>query len=220
MPSLSSFLPTVKPGDAALDEKRGDAAVAGLGIDVGEDDEQAGFVAVGDPQLASGEHPVAVALGGARRHARTHRCPSRPPTARTRRSWPSPSSAGSGVLMSSLPQRSERVDHQRVLHVDQHADRRIDARQRLDRQDRVEEARAAAAVALGNLDAHHAEVEQLVDERAAESSRARPSRGRCGRISRSANSSTLSRNSRSSSARVVRAGTAVCECVVTGELRR
>ena len=46
----------------------------------------------------------------------------------------------------------QRVDHERVLHVDEHADRRIDARQRLDREHRVEEGRAAAAVDLGNLD--------------------------------------------------------------------
>ena len=38
--------------------------------------------------------------------------------------------------------------------------------------------RAGAAVRLGDLDAHHAEVEQLVDERGRRSSRARPSRGR------------------------------------------
>ena len=57
MPSLSSFLPTVNPAKPALDEKRGDAAVAGLGVDVREDDEEVGFVAVGDPELAAGEHP-------------------------------------------------------------------------------------------------------------------------------------------------------------------
>ena len=72
----------------------------------------------------------------------------------------------------------QRVDDQRVLHVDEHADRRVDPRQRLDRQHRVEEAGAGAAVALGDLDAHDAEVEQLVDERRGQSSPARPFRGR------------------------------------------
>ena len=81
----------------------------------------------------------------------------------------------------------ERVDDERVLHVDEHADGRVDARERFDGQHGVEEAGAAAAVALGDLDAHHAEVEQLVDERVgifACSSISRTS----GRISRSANS--------------------------------
>ena len=66
MPSLSSFLPTVKPGVAALDEERRDAAVAGLGIDGREDDEEVGLVAVGDPELAAVEDEAVAALGGAR----------------------------------------------------------------------------------------------------------------------------------------------------------
>ncbi len=60
----------------------------------------------------------------------------------------------------------QRVDDEGVLHVDEHADRRIHARERLDGQHRVEERRACPAVALGNLDAHHAQLEQLVDQRA------------------------------------------------------
>ena len=41
----------------------------------------------------------------------------------------------------------DRVDHERVLNVDEDADRRIDPRELLDRYDRVEEAGAGAAVA-------------------------------------------------------------------------
>ena len=66
MPSLSSFLPTVKPGEAALDQERGDAAVAGRGVDGGEHDEEAGFGGVGDPELAAGQHEVVAALPTAR----------------------------------------------------------------------------------------------------------------------------------------------------------
>ena len=58
----------------------------------------------------------------------------------------------------------ERVDDQRVLDVHEDGDRRIHARQRLNRQNRVKERAAAAAVALGNLDAHHAEIEELWHE--------------------------------------------------------
>ena len=79
------------------------------------------------------------------------------------------------------------VDDERVLDVDQHADRWIDPRQRFDREDRVEERGAGAAKALRNLDAHDAEREELVDELGeifACSSISRTS----GRISRSANS--------------------------------
>ena len=49
-------------GQAALDEERGDAAVAGLGIDGREHDEEVGFVAVGDPELAAVEHEVVAVL--------------------------------------------------------------------------------------------------------------------------------------------------------------
>ena len=48
--------------ESALDEKRGDAAVAGLRIERGEDDEDVGFVGVGDPQLASGDDVVVAVL--------------------------------------------------------------------------------------------------------------------------------------------------------------
>jgi hypothetical protein len=57
------------------------------------------------------------------------------------------------------------VDDERVLDVDQHADRGIDAREFLDRQHGMKEAAARAAVSLGDLDPHDAEVEELVDER-------------------------------------------------------
>ena len=52
--------------------------------------------------------------------------------------------------------------HERVLHVDEDADRRVDARELLDGEDGVEEGAAGAAVGLGDLDAHDAEVEQLL----------------------------------------------------------
>ena len=56
--------------------------------------------------------------------------------------------------------------NERVLHVDADADRGIDARKRLDGEDGVEEGRAAAAERLGDFDAHHAELEQAIDQRA------------------------------------------------------
>ena len=165
MPSLSSFLPTDEPGEAALDQERGDAAVAGVGIDVREDDEEVGFVAVGDPELAAGESPSRRRARPRASPSRTRRCPSRLPTARRRRSCRRQLRQVAPLDVVAAPAQ-QRVDDERVLHVDEHADRRVDARQRLDRQDGMEERRAAAAVALGDLDAHDAEVEQLVDERA------------------------------------------------------
>ena len=53
---------------AAIDDERGDAAVARIGIDVGEHDEHVRFVAVGDPQLAAVDREAVALFGGARRH--------------------------------------------------------------------------------------------------------------------------------------------------------
>ena len=57
---------------------------------------------------------------------------------------------------------------QRVLHIDHNSRRRIDARQFFDRQDGLEERACSSAVLLGHLDAHQAQLEELVDERVLE----------------------------------------------------
>jgi hypothetical protein len=60
---LVLFLADSEPGEPALDDKRGDAAVAGGRIDRREDDEHVGFVGVGDPELPSRQDEVAVLVG-------------------------------------------------------------------------------------------------------------------------------------------------------------
>ena len=67
-PSLSSFLPTWKPGKLALDQEGRDAFVAGLRIGVGEEQEEARLGGVGDPQLAAVEQEVVAVVLGARGH--------------------------------------------------------------------------------------------------------------------------------------------------------
>src|SRR5439155_22094243 len=53
-------------GEVALDQERGDSLVAGVGVRVGKDDEEAGLVRVRDPQLLAVEDPViALVLGAA-----------------------------------------------------------------------------------------------------------------------------------------------------------
>jgi hypothetical protein len=47
----------------------------------------------------------------------------------------------------------QRVNHERVLHVDDHANRGIDLRERFDGEYGVKERAAAAAVRFGNFDA-------------------------------------------------------------------
>ena len=61
IPSLSSFLPTAKPGELSLDDEPRDALVALGGVGVGEHDEQSGLRAVGDPELARPSAPSRLA---------------------------------------------------------------------------------------------------------------------------------------------------------------
>ena len=76
-----------EPGEAALDEKRGDAAVAGVGIDVGEDDEEVRLrCALVIQSLRPVSDPVVAALDRARRQRERVAARSGSPTARRRRS--------------------------------------------------------------------------------------------------------------------------------------
>ena len=59
MPSLSSFLPTVNPGKSFSTMKAVMPLYPGGRIDGGEEDEESGFLAVGDPELAAVEDVVA-----------------------------------------------------------------------------------------------------------------------------------------------------------------
>ena len=63
---LVLFTTDRETGRTAFYEKGGDAVVAGRWINSGEDDEQAGFVGVGDPQLAARQDPTVAARGRAR----------------------------------------------------------------------------------------------------------------------------------------------------------
>ena len=153
-----------EPGKAALDEKRGDAAIARVGIHGRKDDEEVGFVGVGDPELAAGQAKLAARLDRARGQARTRRCPSRLPTGhRHRRARGRELRQVLRFLVVGAPAQ-QRVDDQGVLHVDEHADRRVDRGQGFDGQHSVEEAGAGSAMRLGNLDAHDAQLEEPVDE--------------------------------------------------------
>ena len=163
-PELVFLLADREAGHAALDDERGDPAVARLRVEVREDDEEVRFVGVGDPELAAVE-PVVVAvlprpcLERERVAARTGLRQRVRADARGRQLR-----QHARFQVRAAPAQ-QRVGDERVLHVHQDADRRIDARELLDREDRVEEPAAAAAERFGDFDAHHAEIEQLVDQR-------------------------------------------------------
>ena len=58
----------------------------------------------------------------------------------------------------------EGVVDQRVLHIDDDAGGRIDARHFFDRENGLEELRAAAAVLFGDFDSHQSELKEFLDE--------------------------------------------------------
>ena len=119
---------------------------------------------VGDPQLAPAQHELAAVVAcarlkregvapglGLRERVRAHTGRRQAGQKRLGDFWSAPT--------------QYRVDDERVLDVDEDADRGIDARQLLDGEDRVKEAAAGAAERLGDLDPHDAERKQLLDER-------------------------------------------------------
>ena len=164
MPSLSSFLPTVKPGKFFLHDERRDALVSGRRIDRRQQDEDAGFLGVGDPQLLAVQdvlialqlraslqrERVGAGVGLAQRIG-SHRVSAHPRQV--------------ALLLLVGGPAHQRVVHQRVLHIDDHAHRGIDARQLLHRKDGFEECSAAAAVLLRDLDAHQSQFEEVLDQR-------------------------------------------------------
>ena len=162
---LVFLLADAKALESTLDQERGDAAVAGARVRVGEHDEEIGFLCVRDPELAAGQQPVRPLLDGFRAHrervASGTGFRERVSTHRSRHQARKVPTAQ--VVVRPV---QERVDEECVLHVDEHANRRIDARERLHGQHRMKERGAGAALALGNLDGHHSQCEELVDERA------------------------------------------------------
>ena len=148
-----------KAGRIALDEEGGDALVAGAGIDGGEDDEEAGFGGVGDPELAAVEE-VVVAVGargggegegvgtgacfGERVGADGVGCHARKVL----------------LLLGFGAPAKEGVYREGVLYVDEDADGGVDGRDFFDSEDGAEERAADAAIFFGNFDAHEAEVKK------------------------------------------------------------
>ena len=142
-------------------------AISGLGIGVGEQQEEAGFGRVGDPQLAAVEQEVVALVFRARRHGEGV---GARPGFRERVGRHRIRRQARQVLRLLLRRgpAQQRVVADGVLHVHDHAGRGIHRREFLHRQNGLEEAAALAAVLLGNLDPHQAHLEELADDVLAE----------------------------------------------------
>ena len=165
MPSLSSFLPTVKPGEIALDEKGGDARDSpSPGLTLAKTMNRSASA----PLVIQSLRPVSTKwsppVRGPCRQSRTRRCPSPLPTARTRPRCPRRGAGSSAASARRCPSAS------RALMTSVFC---TSTKTPTDGSTRESASTARTAwknVApappydLGNLDAHHAEIEQLLDE--------------------------------------------------------
>lgn len=145
-----------------LDDEGGDALVLLLGGEVGKDDEEIGLHGVGDPHLAAAD------LVAARRCAGGLGGQGEGVGARHGLRQAEGADGGAGQLGQVLlldglgaPLEDGRVD-QRVVHVAHDADAGVDARKLLNCDDGRGEVHPAAAVLLGDLNAHQPLLEQLL----------------------------------------------------------
>lgn len=151
-------------GGVAFDQEAGNAAVTGVGVDGGEDEEEAGFGGVGDPEFAAGEE-IAIAIGdGAGGEGE---------------------GVGAGVgfaervgadgiggegcqkllVLFGGAVIANGVDDERVLDVDENGDTGIDGGDLLDGENGLKESPTLAAELFRYFDAGEAEFEKLFEER-------------------------------------------------------
>jgi hypothetical protein len=115
------FLADREPLGAALDDERGDAAIPGLRVDVREHEEDVGFVAVGDPQLAAVDDIPVPGFGRARLERKG--VAARTGLGEAVRADRAGGELGQIALLDvAVAPAHERVDDERVLDVDQHPD--------------------------------------------------------------------------------------------------
>ncbi len=160
---LVFFLAHGEPRKTLLDNERCDSLVTGGGIDRGKEDKKAGFLAIGDPQLASVKNVVAALERGP--GLQSERIRSRTSFAECVGAAGVGSHARQEVLLLFLvaPAQQGIVD-QRVLHVHHDACGSVHPRHFLNRQDRFKELAAATAVLLGNFNSHETELKKLVNQ--------------------------------------------------------
>ena len=154
-------------GRALFDEEGGDAAVALCGIEGGKNNEETGFARIGDPELAAieavagaGEFGAGLeregigAGAGFRERVGAHcvRGQARQPL----------------VFLGVGGPAAQRVIHQRVVHVDEDGNCRIDGGDGLNGEYSVKEAARRAAHGLRDLDAHDAQLKELLNEAGSE----------------------------------------------------
>ena len=159
---LLLLLRNAEPFGALLDNKGGDALVLLLGGEVGKDDEEVGLHRVGDPHLAAAD--LVAARRGTRGLGRQREgVGARHGLRQAEGADGVAGQPGQVLLLDGLgaPLEDGRVD-QGVVHVAHDAHAGVDARKLLDGDDGGGEVHAAAAVLLGDLDAHQALLEQLL----------------------------------------------------------
>ena len=160
---LVFLLADVQALELPLHDESRDAFVASFGTHGREHDEHVGFIGVRNPQLAAAQ-PVLVSVFDCAGREGEGVTPGTGFRQRVCAHGVCRESRQIATLEIIASEAHERIDHERVLDVHQHANGWIDPREHLDRQHGVKEARPGAPIGLGDFDTHDPEVEQLADE--------------------------------------------------------
>ncbi|KAF1730330.1 hypothetical protein CRV24_009791 [Beauveria bassiana] len=150
-------------GRVLVDDEGGDALVALAGVEVGKDDEEAGFHGVCDPHLGAANLVAVGRLGRARGHG------ERVGAGHGLRQAKARDRVGGQLGQILLLQRGGPPLHERrvaegVVHVDEHRDGGVGARELFDGDDGGGKVHAGAAKLFGDLDAHEPLLKELLDD--------------------------------------------------------
>src|SRR5262245_38143559 len=150
-------------GEIPFDNERGDTPVAFARIGVGEDDEEAGLIAVRDPQLAAVDQiMIAFVFGPGLHRERVGAGTRLAQTVGADRVGRQPRDVF--LLLGFRAVIQKRVDSQRVVYVYADADRRVDAGKLFDGQAGHEKRPARAAVFFARLYAHQPEFKTFLND--------------------------------------------------------
>src|ERR1017187_4920239 len=162
-PQLVFLFADGESGRIFLDQKRRDPLVALRRIHGGKQNEQPRLFAIRDPELASVENELIAfefGLGLQRKRVRSRSRFAQRIGAKHVRRQPRQVT----LLLVFIGPAQNRIPEQRVLHVHDYSGGSVGPRQFFDGQDRLKKLAARSTVLLRNLDAHQAELKELVDQ--------------------------------------------------------
>src|SRR5205823_3178760 len=137
--------------------------VSGCGVHRRKQNKNAGFLGIGDPELASVQKVVIPVQVSARLQCEGVGAGSRLAQRIGTHGFGCHARQVALLLLRTAPAQQSIVD-QRVLHIDDNTGGSIDAGKLFDGEDGLEKLASRTAILFGNLDSHKAELEKLIDQ--------------------------------------------------------